>query len=165
MKILIKISLVILLSFGILIILNVLYTNYLKQVPKEINNQIGVYLKKDYSKKPTILIIFSPQCGPCQVLIQNVYENRESLISANLLLASTRDSLLTNSFFLSISRLWVKEMQFSNSIYESRGKIPSYFVETGLPKVYIFDKSGDLKYIRTGPSNLDSIKLMLKNYE
>lgn len=152
-------------SSVLFLIFYLVYLNYLKPTPKRINNQLSVFLNKDYLTKPTILVIFSPECGPCQALIKNIYNNRDSLSKINLLLASTRDSITSNVFFLGISNTWVKDMKNKNIIYDSRDKIGTYFVEMGLPKVYIFDRNGTINHVTNGPINLDSIKLMLKKYD
>lgn len=143
----------------------IIYIKYIKKTPNKINHELQYYTTSNNKTLPTILILFSPECGPCQILSQNIYVNRDSLEKVNIILASTKDSLTTNSFFEKISGSWSRDMRKSKVIYHSRNKIGSYFTEMGLPKVYFFDKNGQIGYKLDGPIRIDSIKMILKKYE
>lgn len=161
-----KKSFLIILSIFVCLIIyfvgSLVYISYFKKQPETINVQLQPPLKGMPQSRPILLVLFSPTCGPCQILISRIHEKRDSLKLTNVILGSTRDSITTSSFFKDISPDFAKDFKSFKMVYDARKNLSSYFSGLGTPKVYIFDKNEHLKMQHSGPIHIDSVLAALK---
>ena len=83
----------------------------------------------------------------------------------NVYFGSTRGIVETNDFYNNISPSWQHDMATFKTIYNSRKNIGTYFVKTGLPKIYIFNRKKELFYKQDYAMLIDSLLSQLEKYD
>jgi len=93
------------------------------------------------NKKPTIIMLFSPDCHHCQMAVKELIENISLFDKAQVLMVSSMDFVQVKQFY--------EEYKIANFPNITMGRDASYYLGTfykikNYPSVFVYDKKGKL---------------------
>jgi thioredoxin-related protein len=105
-------------------------------------------------KKPTIIMVFSPDCEHCQEMTKQITTNIHLFKKAQIVMASPLDFSYIKKFY--------DEYKIANFPIITVGRDPGYFLGTfykvrSFPAIFIYNKKGNLVNWFTGEVDLKKI--------
>lgn len=116
----------------------------------------STYFSKDdlKKKKPTIIMVFSPDCEHCQEMTKQITANIKLFKKAQIVMATPLEFSYVKKFY--------EEYKIANYPTITMGRDPTYFLGTffkvrSFPAIFIYNKKGQLVNWFTGEVDLKKI--------
>lgn len=113
------------------------------------------FSREDLKKKrPTILIIFSPDCEHCQHETQELLANINKLKKAQIVMITYQPYQEMVEFYKNYHIAAYSQITMGR---DTKFFFPIFFRVQNLPSIFIYDKKGDFKKAFEGSVNIDKI--------
>lgn len=100
------------------------------------------YLKENIpSKKPVLIMLFSPDCNHCQHTAEEMYTNREALKDIHIVMATVLSLPEMNSFMKKYKLDQMKNVVAGKDQYFI---LPPFYAIKNFPFMAMYNKKGDL---------------------
>jgi thioredoxin-related protein len=100
------------------------------------------YTKADLpSKKPVLLMLFSPECSHCQHTAEEMVQQKDALQNIHIVMATLHSISQMNAFAKKYGLDQMPNVVLGKDIYYI---LPSYYNIRNLPYLAFYDKNGDL---------------------
>lgn len=119
------------------------------------------FTKSDLQKnKPTVIMIFSPECGHCQTETREIVKNIEHFKNSQILMVTWLPYTEMRSFYSNYNLAQYPEITVA---YDKKDFFLPYYQVQMYPKLVVYDKKG--KYVNSfsGPINLEDVWKALKS--
>ncbi len=115
------------------------------------------YTEQLSTKKPTVLISFSPECDHCKQQTKEIIANIQQLKNVQIVMATTLPFEMMKSFHEEYKIASYKNIVMGRDVLYF---FPKYFLNHYLPLIAIYNKKGELQhYFDGGVSTVELIRL------
>jgi thioredoxin-related protein len=107
-----------------------------------LGDSITKYKKENIpSKKPVLIMLFSPDCNHCQHTAEEMYKNREQLKDIQIVMATLLSLSEMNSFMKKYKLDQMKNVVAGKDLYFI---LPPFYAIKNFPYMAMYNKKGDL---------------------